>query len=59
MSRTKNRTHSLKARIKRSFKERPFTYAYFLKNRPPARKKEDKSIMEMWENYLSFTRLEF
>lgn len=57
MNRVKSRTSKLKIRLQQKFSYPLFSHDHLFSNRLN-RNKEQKTMMEMWENYLTFNRFE-
>ncbi|MFW5725016.1 MAG: hypothetical protein ACOCX0_01120 [Bacteroidota bacterium] len=58
MSTRKNRTDRLKAHLKKRLAKGTPGHDYIFKN-TDKQSREQKTIMEMWDNYLTFARAEF
>ncbi len=59
MSRIKNRTATFRARIKKNLENGNFSHDKIFKKYLSKKNQKQTTILEMWENYLSFDRLEF
>ncbi|MFW5757291.1 MAG: hypothetical protein ACOCUQ_00380 [Bacteroidota bacterium] len=59
MSRIKNRTATFRARIKKNIENGNFSHEKMFKNYLITKDQKQSTILEMWENYLIFDRLEF
>ncbi len=57
MSRTENRTSSFRSQLHKGFVSRSLSRENIRRHRKKLTH-ERQTIMEMWENYLNFTRLE-
>ncbi|MFW6351165.1 MAG: hypothetical protein ACOC2E_02145 [Bacteroidota bacterium] len=59
MSRIKKRATTFRARIKKNLENGNFSHEKIFKNYLCKKDQKQTTILEMWENYLSFDRLEF
>ncbi len=58
MSRLKRNTLKLRAHLQRNFAGKTLSHQHLFR-KLTRENKEQRANMEMWENYLNFTRLEF